>query len=122
LIADLDRFTSVKELKFQPDAHQPDLDDYIPKVAELKANGGLCPICGYRYVKEYGLRYYSLNNGSMHREFHRQHVPRQDVRLSGFPNVSENSISVPAGDWVWESSGLESSWPGGSSNVSRGAP
>src|SRR6516162_2077326 len=71
------------------------LDD-IPKVAELKANGGLCPICGYRYVN--GQKYF-FNNGVMHREYHRQHVPREDVRLSGFPD-GDTKVDQCSSSWL----------------------
>ena len=56
----------------------------IPKVAELLKNGGCCSACGYRYRKiQY--QYYDSDNGTLHRAFHREHVPAPDPWLVDFP-------------------------------------
>jgi len=71
-------------LRALPEKNSARSDDGIPKVAELLAHGGTCPICRYVYRKRRDL-YYGSNNGTAHRAFHRQHVPVPEPRLDGYP-------------------------------------
>lgn len=76
----------------------------IPKVAELLKNGGSCPSCGYLYKKQ-PYRYYDSDNGTLHRRFHRQHVPVPESRLSDFP-AGDIRVDITSPAWlhqlVWQ--------------------
>ena len=71
----------------------PKINSNIPKVAELRRKGGICPICGYDYNEPtwYG-RNYAPTKSSAHRYFHRQHAPGPEPLIAGFP---EGDIRCP---------------------------